>query len=169
MKKIAYILLFLFISLNINAGGNPEHVTFPEGYQTEFKNYDTRNRMNGKQVAVLYANEIAIRGGTQGKLADGAKIVMEIYKTIAGEDGKPTVDEKGNFNKGAFAAIAVMEKRANWSEEFDKNDRAGDWGFALYNTDGSIKENNLPCASCHTPMPEQDYLFSHDSLISFSQ
>ncbi len=169
MKKIALVIVSLTLSFLVYAGGNPDQVKFPSGYQSDFTKYDTRNRANGKQVAVLYANKIATDTAANGKLGDGATIIMEIYKTVPGEDGKPTVGEDGLFKKGKFAAVAVMEKRSNWDVSFDAKERAGDWGYALYKTDGTVKENELECASCHLPMPDNDYMFSHSSLVSFTK
>jgi hypothetical protein len=167
MIKITTTLLALLISFIAYAGGNPEHVSYPEGYKSEFTHYDTRNRANGKQVAVLYANKIAMDTALDSKLGDGAKIVMEVYKTNVGEDGKPIAGADGLFEKGKFAAVAVMEKRPDWDASFDAKQRAGDWGFAIYKTDGTVKDNKLNCASCHTPMPDSDFLFSYSSLIEF--
>ena len=167
MKKLTYALLALLITPISYAGGNPEHVSFPEDYQSKFTQYDTRNRVNGKQVAVLYANEIALNSASDSKLADGSKIIMEVYKTKLGEDVKPITDDNGLFVKAKFAAIAVMEKRSNWDTSFDSKQRAGDWGFAIYKTDGTVKDNKLDCASCHTPMPDSDFLFSYSSLKEF--
>ncbi len=169
MKKLAYICLALSISFFANAGGNPDLVKIPEGYKTKFTKYDTRNRLNGKQVGVLYGNDVAMSTASQGKLGDGAIIVMEVYKTNPGDDGKPVAGEDGVFEKGKFAAIAVMEKRSDWPAEYDAKERSNDWGFAIYKADGSLKENNLDCASCHTPLSEQDYLFSHSSLVEFAK
>lgn len=169
MKKFVFAVISLSLSVIVYAGGNPDHVKFPEGYQTEFTKYDTRNRANGKQVAVLYANKIATDTAATGKLGDGAKIIMEVYKTVVGEDGKPTAGEDGLFKKGKFAAVAVMEKRSDWDASFDAKERAGDWGFAIYKTDGTVKDNKLECASCHLPMPDNDYMFSHSSLIEFTK
>lgn len=166
MRKIAYVCLGLSISFFVYAGGNPDQVSFPEGYKTEFKQYDTRNRQNGKQVAVLYANQIAIDSLNKGELADGSKIVMEVYKAKVSY-GEPVVGSDGIFQKGKFAAVAVMEKRSDWKGSIDASERAGDWGFAIYHTDGKPKDNDLDCASCHTPMPEQDYIFSFPKLVEF--
>ena len=169
MKKVVYAILILSISFFVYAGGNPEYVKFPQNYQSEFTQYDTRNRTNGKQVAVLYANKVAINTISDSTLSDGSKIIMEVYKTVPGEDGKPTMGDNGIFKKGNLAAIAVMEKRSDWDANFSVKERAGDWGFALYNKDGTVKENKLECASCHSPMTDKDYLFSHSSLLSFTK
>lgn len=167
MKKTIFTCITLSTSLFAYAGGNPEYVSFPGAYKTEFVQYDVRNRVNGKQLAVMYANEIAINSVKDGKLADGSKIIMEIYKAKQDEDGNKITDSAGLFEKGKFAAVAVMEKRSNWSTDFSNKDRAANWGFAIYNTDGSAKENKLECAACHTPLADSDYMFSFSSLVGF--
>ena len=166
MRKIVFICLALSISFLAYAGGNPEQVSFPDGYKTDFKKYDTRNREGKPQLAVLYANKIALDSLNNGKLADGSKIVMEVYKAKS-VYGDAIYRGNGNYVKGKFAAVAVMEKRSDWESSIAAKERSGDWGFAIYNTDGTPKENTLDCASCHTPMPEKDYLFSHSSLVEF--
>lgn len=168
MRKIAFICLGLFVSFFAYAGGNPEQVKFPEGYKTKFKNYDTRNRVDKPQVAVIYANQIALDSPDKGKLADGSKIVMEVYKAKV-SDGEPITGADGVYQKGKFAAVAVMEKRSDWKGSIDDSGLAGDWGFAIYNTDGTPKENGLDCAGCHTPKPESDFMFSHSSLVEFAK
>jgi hypothetical protein len=117
---------------------------------------------------VLYANQIALDSLNKGKLAEGSKIVMEVYKAKVSY-GEPITGSNGIYKKGKFAAIAVMEKRSDWKGSIADNELAGDWGFAIYNTDGKPKENGLDCASCHTPMPESDFLFSHASLVEASK
>jgi len=168
MRKIALACLTLSISFLTYAGGNPEHVGFPDGYKTNFKKYDTRNRVGKPQVAVLYANKIALDSANSSNLADGAKIIMEVYKAKV-IYGKPIKGDDGIYVKDKLAAVAVMEKRSNWDASFDTKERAGDWGFAIYKTDGTPKDNELDCASCHTPMPESDYLFSHSRLVEFAK
>lgn len=98
IKKIAFICLGLSISFLAYAGGNPEQVKFPEGYKSEFKNYDTRNRAGKPQVAVLYANQIALDSLNKGKLADGSKIVMEVYKAEV-SNGEPVMGSDGDYQK----------------------------------------------------------------------
>lgn len=169
MKKFLVVALAFVSSLAVYAGGNPEHVAFPIAYKADFIAYDTRNRVNGKQVAVMYANKVALDSASSGKLAAGSKIIMEVYKPKKDEDGKPVIGANGVFEKAKLAAVAVMEKREAWDAGFAAKDRAGDWGFAIYNPDGTPKENNLECATCHTPMPDNDFMFSYSSLVNFSR
>ncbi len=167
MKQL-FCTLLVTITINAaHAGGNPEHVPLPNNYQSDFVNYDTRNRMNGKQVAVLYANQAATHIDESDKLADGATIVMEIYKPVKDENDKPKMGANGVFEKGKLAAIAVMQKRSDWDAAYSASERTENWGYAIYNADGRPKDNNLECAACHTPNQATDYMFSYSSLVDF--
>ncbi len=90
---------------------------------------------------------------------------MEIYKLQTDDDGNPISGTDGIYLKGDLAAIEVMEKSIEWPNNFMSDHRAGDWGFAIYDPEGNIKENNLDCASCHIPLVgADDHLFTHAQL-----
>tara|TARA_R110002073_G_scaffold130695_7_gene277376 strand:+ start:984 stop:1481 length:498 start_codon:yes stop_codon:yes gene_type:complete len=150
------------------AGGDPEFVKFPTGYEESFTKYATATRANQKQVGKFYANETTIASYKQGKQADsGSIVVMEIYKPKLDADGKPIPGNNDVFEIDSLAAIAVMEKRSNWSDNYPQENRAGNWGFALYNPDGTEKSNDLNCAQCHIPLKDQDHLFTYQKLVDF--
>ncbi len=167
MKKVTLSCLLFLMSIVAIAGGNPDQVKYPTNYKQDFTYYDTRNRMNGKQLAVLYANQAAVNSVDANNLDNGSKVVMEVYKLKLDADGNPMKNLDGLFEKGKLAAVAVMEKRNDWNGALSKNELAGDWGFAIYNTDGTPKDNNLDCATCHQPLSNQDYRFSHGALAEF--
>ncbi len=151
-----------------HAGGDPEHVKFPQGYEKTFTQYATMNRANQTQVAKLYANETAISSYTQGnKSASGSVVIMEIYNPKKDAEGKPISGKDGIFEIDSLAAVAVMENKNNWDAAFAKENRTGDWGFAVYNPDGTAKSNDLNCVQCHTPLQAQDYLFTYQKLVDF--
>lgn len=164
MRKFSGLAVLAVFSLVALAGGNPEFVPFPDGYKESFRHYSTQNRQNGKQVADMYANEIAANSAKKGELTDGSVIVMEVYKTEADENGDPIPGPDGIFKKSKLAAVAVMEKRSKWDEAYPADERAGNWGFALYNPAGKPKENDLACASCHKPLADQDFMFTFPKL-----
>jgi hypothetical protein len=150
------------------AGGDPEHVKFPQGYEKTFTKYATANRANQTQVAKLYANDVAISSYTQGqKSAAGSVIIMEIYTPKKDVEGKFITGSDGTFEIDSLSAVAVMENRNDWEAAFPKENRTGDWGFAVYNPDGTPKNNDLNCVQCHTPLQGQDYLFSYQKLVDF--
>lgn len=166
LKAIAAALAIT--SVSAYAGGDPEYVKFPADYNKTFTQYATMNRANQTQVAKLYANEAAIAGYKQGnKSAPGGVVVMEIYTPKKGADGKPLPGSDGIFEIDSLAAVAVMENRNNWDAAFPKENRTGDWGFAVYNPDGTAKSNDLNCVQCHTPLQAQDYMFTYQKLIDF--
>lgn len=159
------VLLITVISAAAYAGGNPEFVKYPEGYKDTFIRYHGQNRANNTQVADFYANATAINSLSQdGRAAAGSVIVMEIYQTETGEDGKPVLGADNLFKRTDLAGIAVMEKRAAWDAAYTPEHRSGNWGFALYDTQGQPKENDLVCTSCHAPLLNQDYLFTFPKL-----
>lgn len=151
-------------------GGDPEFVEFPKDYEQSFSNYATINRANQTQVAKLYANETAVSSHKEGNTADsGSIVVMEIYKPKTDSEGKPIPGNEGTFEIDSLAAVAVMEKKDNWDEDYPQEHRLGNWGFAVYNPDGTPKSNDLNCVECHTPLENQDYMFTYQKLADYAK
>lgn len=171
MKKIVSFTIGSLLVASAYAGGDPEFVPFPETYRTTDTVYATINRANGKQVAVLYANEEALESAGKGdQLSPGSRIIMEIYKKKKDAEGNPIKAADGVYEKGDLAAIGVMQKRTCWPEEFSQDKRSEEWGFALYDPQGKPKDNQLDCASCHIPLDSSDdNLFTHDLLTTSRQ
>lgn len=150
------------------AGGNPDYVKLPGNYQQIFTQYDKSNRANQTQVAKFFANEIAVASYKKGEeAAPGSIVVMEIYEPKKDGEGKIVAASDGVFEIEKLVAVAVMEKRADWDKSFSSDDRTGNWGFAVYSPDGAAKSNDLNCVQCHTPLKDQDYLFSFGKLVDF--
>lgn len=164
--KIVVSLACILFAVCVYAGGDPDYVAFPEGYDTSFTSYVTQNRVNGKQVARVFANDVAISSYQTGQTAaSGSILVMEVYKPKADADGNPVVGQDGVFVIDQLAAVAVMERRDDWDADYPAENRVGNWGFALYNPDGTPKANELQCVVCHTPLAHQDFMFSHHHLV----
>ena len=150
------------------AGGNPEHVKFPNGYETSFTHYVTMNRAGSQAVAKMYANPVALESYMKGQpAAAGSIVIMEVHKPKKDADGNVIVGSDGVNETAGLAAIAVMERRDDWPAAYASGDRVGTWGFAIYNPDGTPKENDLACVTCHSPLEKQDFLFSHQKLVDF--
>ena len=66
-SKFAVGLVCILAAVCVYAGGDPEFVAFPEGYDTSFTSYVTQNRGNGKQVAKMFANDVAMSSYKAGK------------------------------------------------------------------------------------------------------
>jgi hypothetical protein len=169
-SKIVVGVAGLMSALLAFAGGNPEHVGFPEGYDKTFTNYAEMNRAGSAAVAKMYANDVAVASYKKGQAAaPGSVIVMEVYKPRKDDAGNVVVGSDGVNETAALAAIAVMERRDNWPTAYSASDRVDTWGFAIYNPDGTPKANDLDCVMCHTPLEKQDYLFSHQRLVDFTR
>jgi hypothetical protein len=169
-SKFAVGLVCILTAVCVYAGGDPDYVAFPEGYDTSFTNYVIQNRTNGKQVARIFANDVAISSYKAGKTAaSGAILVMEVYKPKTDDEGNPVVGEDGIFEIDKLAAIAVAERRDNWDAAYPAENRAGNWGFALYGTDGQPKANDLQCFVCHIPLAHQDFIFSHAHIVEHAR
>ena len=166
MKRTIITMMLASIAAVAFAGGDPDFVAFPTGYKDSDTQYTTLNRTNGKQVGVLYANEAAMRSIKYGdQLIPGSRIIMEIYKKKMDADGNPIMGADGIYEKGALAAIGVMEKSIEWPGNFSADHRSEEWGFALYDPKGNIKDNKLECATCHMPLTDnEDNLFTHAQL-----
>lgn len=153
-----------------HGGGDPDFVKYPESYQQVFTQYDIANRANQTQVAKFYANEIAVASYKKGEeAAPGSVVIMEIYEPKKDADGKIVSGDDGIFEIEKLAAVAVMEKKSDWDKAFSQDNRAGDWGFALYNPDGTPKSNDLNCVQCHIPLKPQDHLFTFQKLVDFAK
>jgi hypothetical protein len=160
-KKLWVGAVCALFGLLAHAGGNPEFVKFPAGYQSSFTNYTTMNRADSDAVAKMYANRIALSSYRKGQpAAPGSIVIMEVYKPKMDASGKPVVGSNG---------VNEIDKRAAWPGGFADSDRPGNWGFAIYNADGSRKDNDLDCVGCHAPLKNQDYLFSRQWLIEFAK
>lgn len=170
MKKLCILLagLLLTINLPVFGDGDPEFVKLPADYQTSFTNYATFNRDGKELVAKMYANDAAMASYRDDQQADpGSILIMEIYKPKKDAEGKAIVADNGVFEMADLAAIAVMERSDSWSSDFPAEHRLAGWGFSFYGANGEPKENELPCVACHTPLENQDYLFSYQQLLDY--
>ena len=155
-------------SIGAPALAGPDKVRFPEGYQDSFTHYATVSRADErKQVVRIFANDTALASARDGAPLDsGSVLVMEVYKAKLDADESPVVGGDGFFERGDLAAIAVMEARAGWGEEYPEAIRNGNWEYALFDakTHALMDRDHQPCLECHKPLHESDYVFSFDAL-----
>ncbi|MCC6736938.1 MAG: cytochrome P460 family protein [Bauldia sp.] len=144
-----------------------ERIPFPADYATEFTMYLEIDRIqNPGQVMRIYANDAALLGpGPDGRLADGAILVGEIYGAKTDAAGNVIISELGRRIRGDIAAIAVMEKEDGWGDLFPADLRNGDWDFAMFSPAGERLDRDLnACRACHAPLQETDHVFSIQHL-----
>lgn len=151
------------------ASAGPELVAFPEGYQENFTHYATVNRDDErKQVVKAFANDVAVESVKAGlPLASGAVIAMEVYKAKLDENEEPIMGDDGFFVADEMAAIALMESRDGFGEDYAEELRNGTWEYALFKGDGSrIDKETTACFECHKPLHDADYMFTLEQLMA---
>lgn len=151
------------------AQNGEERIAFPAGYATEFTMYLELDRVqNPGQVMRIYANDVALEGpGPDGRWADGAVLVGEIYQALTDAAGNVIVSDLDRQIRGSLAAVAVMEKQEGWGELFAPELRNDDWDFAIFSPAGERLDRDLDaCRACHAPLAEEDHVFSHQHLFA---
>jgi Cytochrome P460 len=146
----------------------PELIEFPEGYQDSFTHYATVNRADErKQVVKIFGNDVALTSAKDGAALDsGSVLVMEIYKAKLDAEENPVVGSDGFFEQDELAAIAVMESRTGWGDEYPEEIRNGTWEYALFDAKAHtlLDREYRDCFACHKPLQEFDYVFSFAQL-----
>lgn len=160
MKKFLAAISGLFFISTAYAGGTPDFVKLPEGYENQV-NYMTQNRVGQEQIAKIYARESFLQAiANEEAVPEGGTIVMEIYEPKRDRNKNPVKGSGGNFLIDHLKAIAVMEHRSEWPAEMPANERSGNWGYALYTPKGEPLENDLDCAGCHWQLRRVNYMFT---------
>lgn len=164
----------LGIALAAAALAGPEKVTFPAGYSTGFLRYGTLDKPERKPpiVRFFYANPEALAAAQPGKpLARGTILVMEDHKAQLDAGGKPLLDAQGRFiPTHDITNVFVQEKRKGWGADYAPEKRNGEWEYAWFNGDGSLKVGDFVkfdgCFECHAGVAEQDYNFTFSSFVA---
>ncbi len=168
VRKMVWTSLSLLLATTTIGLARPNRVALPE-YRTGFTHYvHDRERANPKQIAEIWANDVALESARDGAPLDyGAVLVMEVWKAKMKSEDEPQRDADGNPIKDSLAAIVVMEKEPGWGADYPEDKRAGEWEFAAYGPDGSFKDIDYAgkCSYCHAPLHEQDYVQSWDALV----
>lgn len=165
MKKLLFsgFLLIGFTSV-VLAGGvvapAPNGIALPEGYQ-DWRLIGSSHRVDNNTLRVILGNDKAIeaaRAGRTNPWPDGAILAKIVWKdSILPSWEKAVVP-------GEFVHAEFMIKDAK------KYPETGGWGFARwkglqqepYGQDASFAQE---CFGCHTPVKDNDYVFSHPSVL----
>lgn len=151
-----------------NAQAGPERVQFPSKYEKNYTLYAVVDNAEQKQVRRAWANPAAFASVLTGDLTPGSQLLMALYKAELDESGEPLLDENGRFIQGDLAAFAVMEKGIDWGRDYPEEIRNGDWEYAVFAPDGTLKTDVdlKPCFECHKALEDSDYQFLRDQLIA---
>jgi cytochrome c553 len=144
-------------------------VTFPEGYKSSYRMYQTVNRSDLNQVRYLWANPLALQAARDGQpMPAGAVLVLEQHAAKLDADKKPLLGADGYYVADRLVGYTVMGTGAGWGKDFPEMLRNADWNYAAFASDMKIRTgaNQADCLACHKPLDKTNYLFSNDALIA---
>ncbi|MEM7431012.1 MAG: cytochrome P460 family protein [Pseudomonadota bacterium] len=144
-----------------------DRVELPDDYRDSFVKYLSLDRVqNHDQFIRLFADPVAMQGtDDSGQLADGSRLVAEVYSVVKDDDGQVVESALGRRIKDQLILIAVMEKNQGWGQTSESAINVGDWDFGAFKPDGTVAGKNLDaCRACHAPLTSTDFLFSIDHL-----
>jgi len=141
-------------------GAAPNGITLPEGYK-DWRVIATSHRDDNNTLRVILGNDAAIeaaRTGNTNPWPDGAILGKLVWK-----DARHKAWEKAVI-PGEFVHAEFMLKDA------EKWPATGGWGYARwkgmdqvpYGEDASFVQE---CHGCHTPVKDNDYVFTHPAAI----
>ena len=142
---------------------------FPEGYRDNFTLYFTGDRYLAEEQTIrIYANDIALKGAQgDGTLPDGSVLVAELYAALKDSEGNVAESAIGRRLPGEFKAIAVMERRSGWDDQYGDDLKVGDWEFEVFSTSGeNLARDTTGCRECHHPLSDTQYMFSIEHLVA---
>lgn len=160
-KQFALIFIICLFALGLSLAFHPLVKISPNGISipADYKNWRViapSHRSDNKTIRVILGNDTAIkaaRAGTYVPWPDGSILAKLVWKDVSHDKWHAAVIP------GKFVHAEFMIKDAN------KYSSTGGWGFARwkgleqepYGDDADfVKE----CFGCHTPMMENDYVFT---------
>jgi hypothetical protein len=138
----------------------PNGITMPEGYR-DWRLIGSSLRSDNNTMRVILGNDIAVnaaRSGSTNPWPDGTTFAKLVWKNRTHEKW-PTATIPGDF-----VHVEFMHKDSK------KYVSTGGWGFARwlgteqkpYGKDADFVQE---CFGCHTPMKENDYVFTHPAVL----
>jgi len=162
---VLFIVIFLAIAGIVIARQQtvppaPNGMTLPEGYR-DWRMLASSVRSDNNTMRVILGNDIAIKAAREGRInpwPDGTTFAKLSWKQKIHEKW-PTATIPGEF-----VQVEFMHKDSK------KYGPTGGWGFARwrgmdlkpYGKDAGFVQE---CFGCHTPMKENDYVFTHPAVL----
>ena len=162
-STLALISLLLAGSPTLMAGDvqpAPNGIELPQGYR-DWKVIASSHRVDNNTLRIILGNDIAVaaaRSGATRPWPDGAILGKLVWKDATHEAWEKAIVP------GEFVHAEVMLKDSRqWPD-------TGGWGFARwkgmdqqpYGKDAAFVQE---CFGCHTPVKENDYVFTRPAQI----
>jgi ketosteroid isomerase-like protein len=154
-----------------SAGGMPamkaateDHVGLPRDYATAMRLVRDTAFDENTGLTTVFANDLAASaaGFSQQHYPDGAVILMEFAEPARDGEGELLRDARGGPLKGPIGHIDVMRRGPRFGAAYGA-ERAGEWEFASYHADGSVRvasDSAAHCAACHRNAgADKDFVF----------
>jgi len=127
-----------------------DRVGYPAGYSTDYSLFYVFDRVDNRQVRVVYGNQAAASATAGQPFPYGSILVMETHRALLDETDNPVLDEVGRFVRGDQAGLFVMRKEPGFGAAYEHN-RTGEWEYAQFALDGTLMppQNTGSCAACH--------------------
>jgi hypothetical protein len=168
MKISRYLVIALslpsLIGLSVATAADvlpaPNGINLPENYK-DWRVIASSSRIDNNTLRVILGNDIAIeaaRAGNTNPWPDGAILGKMVWKdTVLAAWEKAVVP--GEFVHAEF----MFKDTEKWQD-------TGGWGFARwtgmdqapYGKDAAFVNE---CFSCHTPVKDNDYVFTHPAML----
>ena len=169
MKKM-HMFLGLVVAFSITANENifaedqiqpaPNGLEIPEGYQ-DWRVLSVSHREDNKTLRVILGNDTAIRAAREKNTnpwPEGSILAKLVWKDSTHPNWKmATIPD-------AFVHAEFMTKNSG------KFKTTGGWGFSRWKglelkPYGDNASFVFECFGCHTPVKDQDYVFTQPSLL----
>ncbi len=138
----------------------PNGIELPAGYQ-DWRLISSSHRTDNNTLRVILGNDIAVAAARDGRTnpwPDGAIMAKLVWKDETHKNW-PTATVPGKFVHAEF----MIKDAAKYA-------KTGGWGFARwlgteqkpYGKDANFVQE---CFACHTPVKDNDYVFTHPSVL----
>lgn len=161
--RIASLAVALLAASTLPTPAGTEEVVYPQGFETGFLRYATRDKPDRKTVRFFYVNRDAFQAAQPGAaLPYGTVLVMEDHKARLGADQVPILDAEGALiPTDEVSNVFVMEKREGWGADYPDAVRNGEWEYAWFASDGQRRADKTMdrCFECHKARADADFTF----------
>ncbi len=165
LKVIPFIILCVLVfglacAIHKKPLPAPNGIIMPEGYKN-WKLIASSNRSDNNTMRVILGNATAAsaaRSGRTNPWAEGSILAKLVWKNESHEKWPSAIVP------GEFVHVEFMIKNSA------KYASTGGWGFARWkglkqNVYGEDAEFVQECFGCHTPMKDNDYVFTRPAII----